>query len=94
MALPTEKAGTTVNEQITDAVTQSNVKVVAESPAMALSNVYQSAAHSTGIMFENAVNAQNQQNILTQAATTQGISQIYSLDTIADAVSIAKVLNP
>ncbi|WP_174772358.1 RebB family R body protein, partial [Chryseobacterium rhizosphaerae] len=48
MALPTEKAGTTVNEQITDAVTQSNVKVVAESPAVALSNVYQTAAHSTG----------------------------------------------
>ena len=83
-----------VNEQITDAVTQSNVKVVAESPAVALSNVYQTAAHSTGIMFENAVNAQNQQNILGQAATTQGILQIYSLDTIADAVSIAKVLNP
>ncbi|MBO9690274.1 MAG: RebB family R body protein [Chryseobacterium sp.] len=83
-----------VNEQITDAVTQSNVKVVAESPAMALSNVYQSAAHSTGILFENAVNTQNQQNIVTQAATTQGIAQIYSLDTVADAVSIAKILNP
>nr|WP_310467900.1 RebB family R body protein [Chryseobacterium sp. JUb7] len=84
----------TVNEQITDAVTQSNVKVVAESPAMALSNVYQTAAHSTGIMFENAVNTQNQQNILGQAATTQGVIQIYSLDTVADAVSIAKILNP
>ncbi|WP_080779887.1 RebB family R body protein [Chryseobacterium phocaeense] len=84
----------TVNEQITDAVTQSNVKVVGESPAMALSNVYQSAAHSTGIMFENAVNTQNQQNILGQAATTQGIMQIYSMDTIADAVSIAKILKP
>ncbi|MDR4892749.1 MULTISPECIES: RebB family R body protein [unclassified Chryseobacterium] len=83
-----------VNEKITDAVTQSNVKVVAESPAMALANVYQSAAHSTGIMFENAVNTQNQQNIITQAATTQGITQIYSLDTIADAVSMAKILNP
>ncbi|MBT2620132.1 RebB family R body protein [Chryseobacterium sp. ISL-6] len=84
----------TVNEQITDAVTQTNVKVVAESPAMALSNVYQTAAHSTGIMFENAVNTQNQQNILGQAATTQGVIQIYSLDTVADAVSIAKILNP
>ncbi|BFO64151.1 MULTISPECIES: RebB family R body protein [Chryseobacterium] len=83
-----------VNEKITDAVTQSNVKVVAESPAMALSNVYQSAAHSTGIMFENAINTQNQQNIVTQAATTQGVTQIYSLDTIADAVSIAKILTP
>jgi hypothetical protein len=83
-----------VNGQITDAVTQSNVKVVAESPAVALSNVYQTAAHSTGIMFENAINAQNQHNILTQAATTQGVTQIYSKDTIADAISIAKILNP
>ena len=53
-----------VNQQITDAVTQTNVKVVAEAPAMALGNVYQTAAHSTGLMFENAVNNQNQQNIL------------------------------
>lgn len=83
-----------VNEQITDAVTQSNVKVVAESPAMAIANVYQSAAHSTGIMFENAMTNQNQHNIVTQAATTQGISQIYSKDTIADAISIAKILKP
>ncbi len=81
-----------VSAQITDAVTQSNVKVVAESPAMALSNVYQTAAHSTGLMFENAVNAQNQQNILSQTATTQGIMQIYSLDTIADAIAIARML--
>ncbi|EJL68704.1 MULTISPECIES: RebB family R body protein [Chryseobacterium] len=83
----------TVSPQITDAVTQSNVKVVGEAPAVALGNVYQAAAHSTGIMFENAVNSQNQQNILGQAATTQGIMQIYSVDTIADAISIAKMLN-
>ena len=85
---------TVVNEQITDAVTQTNVKVVAEAPAIALGNVYQTAAHSTGIMFENAVNNQNQQNNLGQAATTQGVMQIYSLDTVADAISIARMLNP
>jgi len=84
---------TSVNNQITDAVTQSNVKIVAEAPAMALGNVYQTAAHSTGIMFENAVNNQNQQNILGQAATTQGVMQIYSMDTVADAISIANMLN-
>ena len=82
----------TVNQQITDAVTQSNVKVVAEAPAMALGNVYQSAAHSTGLMFENAVNAQSQQNILAQTATTQGVMQIYSFDTVADAISISTML--
>jgi hypothetical protein len=84
---------TTVNPIITDAVTQSNVKVVGEAPAMALGNVYQSAAHSTGIMFENAVNAQSQQNILAQTATTQGVIQIYSFDTIADAISISTMLS-
>jgi len=84
---------TIVSQQITDAVTQSNVKVVGEAPAIALGNVYQSAAHSTGIMFENAVNAQNQQNILAQSATTQGVMQIYSMDTVSDAIAIAKMLS-
>jgi len=82
-----------VSTQITDAVTQSNVSVLAEAPAMALGNVYQSAAHSTGLMFENAVNAQNQQNILAQTVTTQSVIQIYSQDTIADAVAISQLLN-
>ncbi|MCR3859464.1 RebB family R body protein, partial [Pseudomonas aeruginosa] len=48
---------TAVNDQITDAVTQSNVKVVGEAPAMALGTIYQTMAHSTGILFENAVSA-------------------------------------
>jgi hypothetical protein len=82
----------TVSTEITDAVTQSNVKVLAEAPAIALGNVFQSAAHSTGLMFANAVNAQNQQNILSQTATTQGVMQIYSFDTIADAIAIARML--
>ena len=55
---------TAVNDQITDAVTQSNVKVVGEAPAMALGTIYQTMAHSTGILFENAVSAQQQQNAL------------------------------
>lgn len=83
----------TVSPQITDAVTQSSVKVVAEAPAIALANIYQTAAHSTGLMFENAVNTQNQQNILGQAATTQGVMQIYSMDTVADASSISQMIS-
>jgi len=82
----------TVNDQITDAVTQSNVKVVAEAPAMAMGTVYQTMAHSTGLMFENSVNSQNQQNILGQTATTQGVMQIFSMDTISDAVGISQIL--
>lgn len=86
MAFPTA-----VNDQITDAVTQSNVKVVAESPAMAISSLYQSLAHSTGILFENAVAAQQQMNTLAQAATNQGVMQIYSVDTAAAAGATEKV---
>ena len=81
-----------VQEQITDAVTQTNVKIVAEAPAMAMGSLYQTMSHSTGLMFENSVNSQNQQNMVSQAATNQGVIQIYSFDTITDAVAIARML--
>lgn len=82
---------TAVNDQITDAVTQSNVKVIGESPAMAMGSVYQTMAHSTGILFENAVSSQQQQNTLTQAASNMGVMQIYSVDTMAGAAGTEKV---
>ena len=53
--------------------------------------VYQSMSHATGILFENAVNAQQQQNTLSQAAANQGVMQIYSLDTTAAAGATEKV---
>ena len=81
-----------VAEQITDAVTQANVKVVGEAPAMAMGSLYQTASHSTGLMYENSVNAQNQQNILAQAATTQGVMQIYSVDTVSDALAVSQMI--
>jgi len=82
----------TVNDQITDAVTQTSVKVLAEAPAMAMGSIYQTMAHSTGILFENAVSAQQQQNTLSQAATNQGVMQIYSVDTTASAAGSEKIL--
>ena len=86
MAIPTP-----VNGQITDAVTQANVKVVGEAPAMAMGAIYQSLAHSTGILYENATSSQQQLAIAAQAATNQGVIQIYSVDTMAGAASTAKV---
>ncbi len=82
---------TPVNGQITDAVTQTNVKVVADAPAMAMGTVYQSLAHSTGILYENATSSQQQLAIAAQAATNQGVIQIYSVDTMAGAVATAKL---
>ena len=86
MAIPTP-----VNGQITDSVTQANVKVVADAPAMAMGAIYQSLAHSTGILYENAASAQQQLAIAAQAATNQGVIQIYSVDTMAGAVAAAKL---
>lgn len=86
MAFPTA-----VNSQITDAITQANVKVIAESPAMAMGQIYQAMAYSTGILFQNAVAAQQQQNTLAQAAANQGVIQIYSIDTVAGAVATGKI---
>jgi len=82
---------TPVNGQITDAVTQANVKVLGEAPAMAMGSIYQALAHSTGILFENAVSQQQQLAIASQASTNQGVIQIYSIDTMSDAVATAKI---
>jgi hypothetical protein len=71
MAFPTA-----VNGQITDAVSQSNVKVLGEAPALALSSVYQSLAHSSGIAMENAVAQQQQAAVLASAALTQCVTSL------------------
>ena len=81
-----------VSPAITDAVTQSNVKVVGEAPAMAMGTIYQSLAQSTGLMFENSVSAQQQQNMLNQAAVTQGVIQVYSVDTLSDAAASTSII--
>lgn len=87
----TDAFPTAVNSQITDAVTQTNAKVLADAPAIAMGLIYQNLAHATGILFENAVSAQQQQNTLAQAAANQGVMQIYSLDTTAAAGASGKV---
>lgn len=88
MAYPTP-----VNDQITDAVTQANVKVLGDAPAMAMGSVYQAMAHSTGILFENATSSQQQLGIASRAATNQGVIQIYSIDTMSTAAATRKVGN-
>jgi hypothetical protein len=68
-----------------------DVRQAGEAPAEALGQLYQTMAHSTGILFENAVAAQQQQNTLGQAAANQGVMQIYSLDTTAAAAADEKI---
>ena len=82
---------TPVNSQITDALTQQSVQVLASAPAMAMGAIYQSSAHSISILYQNTVAAQRQAAICAQAATNQGVVHLYSAGTMAGAASTAKV---
>ncbi|MGD0333826.1 MAG: RebB family R body protein [Xanthobacteraceae bacterium] len=61
--------GSTVNAQITDAVTQTNVKVLGEAPAEALAATMQAMAHATGLAMENATHAQGGMQQINNAST-------------------------
>ncbi len=87
MAFPTA-----VNSQITDAVTQANVKVLADSPAVALSNLYQATAQALGNAAHNTTTSQQQTGVTAQAATTMGVATLYSLDTAATGKATAALL--
>lgn len=47
-----------VNSQVTDAVTQTNVSVLGESPAQSMGMVYQSMAQSISLLMQNGVSNQ------------------------------------
>jgi hypothetical protein len=76
MAFPTA-----VNSQITDAVTQANVKVLGDAPAVAMGNLYQAVAQALANAAHNATHAQQQSNIMAQAATSMGVAVLLGLDT-------------
>ena len=68
-----------VNPQITDAITQTNVKVLGEAPAMAMGSLYQTIGNSVAMAAANAVYAQQQADVTYQAASTMGVSKLLSL---------------
>jgi hypothetical protein len=78
MAFPTS-----VNDQVTDSVTQANVKVLGDAPAVALGNLYQATAQALANAAHNSTTAQQQAAVTAQAATTMGVATLYSLDTAA-----------
>jgi hypothetical protein len=66
----------TVNSQVTDAVTQTNVKLVAEAPAEAVAVATQAMAHATSLAMENASQAQGGMQQVNNTATAAMISLI------------------
>ena len=86
MAFPTS-----VNDQITDSVTQANVTVLGDAPAVALGNLYQATAQALSNAAHNATTDQQQATITMQAATTAGVTTLFSIDTASDAVGTRKI---
>ena len=61
---------------VTDAVTQTNVKVLSEAPAMAMGSLYQTIGNSVAMAAANSVYAQQQANVTHQTATTVAITKM------------------
>jgi Killing trait len=67
---------TLVNGQITDAITQANVKVLGEAPAQSMALIYQTMAHSISLAMENAQQAQGGLQQIGNAVTSSAITMI------------------
>lgn len=87
MAFPTS-----VNSQITDAVTQNSVQTVGSSPAMAMGLLFQATAQALANSAHNAASSQQQAYVTAQAATTMGVSTLYSIDTASAGVATKDIL--
>ncbi len=86
MAFPTA-----VNDQITDSVTQANTKVLGDSPAIALGNLYVATSQALSNAAHNATNNQQQSYVTMQASTTQGVATLLSVDTASTGMATQKI---
>ena len=84
---------TSVNSQITDSVTQANTKVLGDAPAVAMGNLMEATSQALSNAAHNATTSQTSANGISQAATTQGVDTLYSIDTASTASGTSKILN-
>ena len=82
-----------VNPQITDAVTQANVKILGDAPGMAMGTLYQATGQALSASAHNATSAGQNGNTILQAATTMGVTVLYGVDTAAASVGIKEILS-
>lgn len=87
MALPTF-----VNDMITDSIAQVNTKVLGDAPAIAMGNLFQATAQALANSAHNATSSQQQTNVTAQAATTMGVTTLYSIDTASTATGTTSIL--
>ncbi|MBF0275595.1 MAG: RebB family R body protein [Nitrospinae bacterium] len=86
MAFPT-----TVNDQITDSVTQANTKVLGDSPAVATGNLMIATSQALANAAHNATSNQQLAASTQQASSTMGVSTLYSIDTASTAKGTSSI---
>jgi hypothetical protein len=69
----------TVNAQVTDGITQNNVKVLGESPAQALGVALQALSQTTGLAMANATSTQGGTQQVAATATSSICAMIVKL---------------
>jgi len=88
MAFPTA-----VNSQVTDSITQVNTKVLGDSPAIAMGNLFVATSQALSNAAHNATNNQQQSYVTMQASTTQAVSTLLSVDTASSGVATRRILS-
>ncbi|ROQ24250.1 RebB family R body protein [Gallaecimonas pentaromativorans] len=81
---------TAVNEKVTDAVTQEKTQVLGDAPAMATGNLMMAASQALANAAHNATTAQQDDAVAAQAALTQGVDTLYSIDAATDKEGIGR----
>jgi len=82
---------TAVNSQITDSITQVNTKVLGDAPATAMGNFMIATSQALSNAAHNATSTQQNSTVTAQAATTQGVSTLYSVDTASTGVATSEI---
>jgi len=82
---------TSVNSQVTDSITQVNTKVLGDAPASSMGNLMVVTSQALSNAAHNATTAQQQAGITWQAATVQGVSTLYSVDTASTGKATSQI---
>jgi hypothetical protein len=82
---------TSVNNQITDSVSQANLKVLGDAPAMGMGNLYVATSQALSNAAHNATSSQQQSVTTSQAANVQGLTTLYGLATATTGTGTAKI---
>ena len=86
MAFPTA-----VNSQITDSVSQVNTKVLGDAPAVATGNFMIATSQALSNAAHNATTGQQNSSVTAQAALTQGVNSLYTMDTAATGEAVNRI---